>query len=212
MNIRVLLACCACGYGSLAAAQQPGTYTIDPHASEVFWRAYSSGALANLGHNHVISAPTLSGRVTVRPQLADSEVEIEVAIVDLLVDDPGLRTSLGDDFASQPSDRDIAGTRRNMLSSRLLDADNHPTLRIHGTALKDEGDAQSLTLTLELAGNTVEITAPVRLNFTANALTASGEFQLTHDALGLRPFSAALGALKVAEEIDFSYRIEAALQ
>ena len=40
-------------------------------------------------------------------------------------------------------------------------------------------------------------------------IQAQAEFRLTHDQLGLKPFSALFGALQVADEIDFSVRIRA---
>ena len=40
-------------------------------------------------------------------------------------------------------------------------------------------------------------------------LTATGEFELTHAELGMKPFSVMLGALQVADKMKFAYRIEA---
>lgn len=195
-----------------ATAQTATTYVIDPAQSSVYWQVYSAGTLASLGHNHVVSAPALRGEVTVEPNLADSSLLIEMEVADLVVDDPDLRAQLGDDFASVPSENDKAGTRRNMLSERLLNGERYPLMRIRGSALSSSGDTHRLTLAVDIAGQTVELSAPVNLTVGDDRLLAEGTFQLTHADLGLRPFSALMGALKVAEEIDFKYRIDALRQ
>jgi hypothetical protein len=43
-------------------------------------------------------------------------------------------------------------------------------------------------------------------------LEAAGEAELSHKQLGLTPFSALLGSLRVAERMKFKYRIRASKQ
>jgi hypothetical protein len=50
---------------------------------------------------------------------------------------------------------------------------------------------------------------PARLELDGDTLTASGRFTLTHAQLGLSPFSVALGALRVREDIEVGYRLSA---
>jgi hypothetical protein len=40
-------------------------------------------------------------------------------------------------------------------------------------------------------------------------VSASGEFDLTHTALGMMPFSVMLGALQVADGMKFVYNVRA---
>jgi hypothetical protein len=50
---------------------------------------------------------------------------------------------------------------------------------------------------------------PTTVEIRGDELTASGEFELTHAALGMTPFSVMLGALQVADKMKFVYRIHA---
>lgn len=208
-KIGTLLALSLLCSSTLAQPGQAVEYEIDSSASQVFWRVYSAGALSRLGHNHVISAPALNGAIHLRQQLEQSEFVLEIPVISLIVDDPALRAELGEGFSGNPSVDDIAGTRRNMLSARLLDAEQHPVLRISGTGPHGEVDAQTITLVVEIAGASAEVVVPGSIIIDGSYISAEGNFTLSHHDLGLRPFSALLGTLRVAEEMEFTYRIVA---
>ncbi len=96
-----------------------------------------------------------------------------------------------------------------MLSESLLNAEAHPVLGITGEAAGGTPADGEVRLTIDLAGRESTVTAPVSVEFADAALTATGSFRLTHEQLGLEPFTALAGALSVAQEIDFTYRIVA---
>lgn len=209
---RLLPALAATALLSTSASAQLGpaaTYTVDAARSDVHWLVYRSGALARFGHNHVISVGGMSGTVEVAEQWSDSTFELEIPLLELVVDDPELRAAAGDGFSSEPSEEDVAGTRRNMLGEDLLDAGTHPVLRVAGRAPSGTPVDGEIELTIELAGRTATVTAPVSVERAGRGLTATGSFRLTHEQLGLEPFSALGGALRVAQEMDFTYRISA---
>lgn len=197
--------------GGGASAQQPvaGHYRIDLDKSDIHWLVYKAGALSRLGHNHVISVGKISGDVNVAPNLADSRFEMEIPVAGLVVDNPALRAKEGDDFASQPTPKDIEGTRHNMLSDKLLNGDQYPALKITGSGPTGTAGRQQLHLTIDIVGHSVELDVPVELRADGDTLEASGTFQLTHEALGLKPFSIMMGALQVADQMNFAYRVTA---
>lgn len=197
-----------CG-SALAQPGQTVEYEIDSSSSQVYWLVYSAGALSRLGHNHVISAPVLDGSVQLIPQRQRANFFLEIPVASLNVDDSALRAELGEEFSGNPSADDIEGTHRNMLSERLLDAEQYPMLRISGSGPSGEAGAQTITLAVEIAGVSSEVVVPVSVSIDDSVINAEGSFQLTHEMLGLRPFSALMGALKVAEEMDFFYRVVA---
>ena len=191
-----------------AVDQQP--YVIDTQGSDIHWLVYKAGALARFGHNHVISIDDFTGAVTVNTaDLSKSRFELEVPVTNLKVDDPTLRSQYGEDFASVPSADDIAGTRNNMLGDRVLKAEEYPALRITGTGPIGAGESQMLQITVELLGHSVDLSVPTKVTLTGHTLEASGEFDLSHADLGMTPFSALAGALQVADQMKFSYRIRA---
>jgi polyisoprenoid-binding protein YceI len=185
-------------------------YRIDAAASDVHWLVYKAGALSRLGHNHVIAAKTLAGTVTVNDRnLARSSFEIVIPVMELNIDDPALRAGLGADFSSVPTADDIAGTRRNMLSERVLDGDKFSTIRIVGRGPEGKGEQQTIAITVELLGRSVPLVVPTRIEVGEDRVEASGEFELNHADLGMQPFSVMMGALQVGEKLSFSYRVVA---
>ena len=185
-------------------------FAIDGAASDIHWLVYKAGALARLGHNHVIAVPSPRGSVTVDAQdPSASHFEIVIPVADLVIDDAKLRSGLGEDFASVPTPKDIEGTRHNMLTDRVLDGDKFPTIRVSGVGPFGAAGAQTFKLKVELLGRTVDLTVPTKVTVTDDRVEASGEFDLNHADLGMQPFTALMGALSVGEKMSFSYHVVA---
>jgi hypothetical protein len=197
-----------CGAANADEAHQ---YTVDATRSDIHWLVFKAGSLSRLGHNHVIAAAELTGHVIVNDgDESTSRFELEFPVQALVVDDPKLRSGLGEDFSSVPSANDIAGTRKNMLGDRVLDSEHHKTIRVTGTGPTGQGEGQNLKVTVELLGRSVELTVPTKVTMDGDRLTATGEFELTHTKLGMMPFTVMLGALQVADNMKFVYHVEAA--
>jgi hypothetical protein len=196
--------------GAVVAQPRAGErYEIDLDQSDIHWLVYKAGALARAGHNHVISVGELAGDVHVAPVLAESRFEIEIPVASLVVDDPALRAQEGEEFSSVPSTDDIEGTRRNMLGEKVLDAKEYPTLRIEGVGPVGAPGEQELHLTIGLLGRSIPLTVPTDVRLEGDTLYASGQFTVTHEELGMKPFSVFLGALQVADPMDFAYNVTA---
>ncbi len=184
-------------------------FKIDLEKSDIHWLVYKAGALARLGHNHVVAVGKLSkGDVYVAPVLSDSRFEMEIPVADLVIDNPAMRAKQGEGFEKQPSPDDIEGTRKNMLT-KVLFAEMYPTLKITGTGPVGPQGAQQMHMTVEILGKPVELTVPTEVKIDGDTLEASGTFKLTHEQLGMKPFSIMMGALQVADQMDFSYHVTA---
>lgn len=185
-------------------------YRIDPQTSDVRLLVYRDGVLSTFGHNHVVSLTNFTGTIQVQPLPSRSRVEITIPVDRLIVDDPAVRRLEGADFANEPSKDDIAGTRTNMLSSELLNAKQFPTIKVTGTSGPlDAKNAAMLDLAVQIVGKEIKLAIPATLKLEGDQLEASGEIELSHRQLGLKPFSALLGSLRVAERMKFKYRIRA---
>ena len=197
--------------GSVVFGQDAGQrYAIDSGASELHWLVYKAGSLSRLGHNHAIAVADLHGNVWKDDaNLAASRFEIEFSVANLVTDDPTLRSTLGADFASVPTPKDIEGTRGNMLGNRVLDGAKFPTIRIAGTGPVGRDGEQTMAVTVEILGRSVPLTIPAQVSVESDVITASGEFELNHADLGMKPFTAMLGALQVGEKLSFRYSIKA---
>ena len=185
-------------------------YRIDPKTSDGRLLVYRDGVLSTFGHNHVVSLKEFTGTIHLQPKLAQSRVELAIPVDRLIVDDASARHQEGEDFASEPSKDDAAATRTNMLSNALLNAQQFPTIKVTGTS--GPVDAQNsviLDLSVQLVGRGIRLAVPTTLKLQGDQLEASGAVELSHKQLGLKPFSALLGSLRVAEQMKFKYRIRA---
>ncbi len=193
-----------------AQSNAPVVFTIDSTTSEIHWRVYKSGVLASLGHNHVIAVAKPTGKIFLSQTLPESRIEMELSVADLIIDNQTLRARYGEDFSSEPSADDIAGTRSNMLSKSVLNEAIFPNIKITGIALSGFGVGQTIDLAIQLLGRTISVNVPINVEPPINGIIQmQAEFRITHKQLGLKPFSALLGALQVAEEIDFSVKVRA---
>ena len=187
-------------------------YRIDSAASDIHWRVYRSDTLAARGHNHVIAASRISGSVELAQPPHASRFKLEIPVAALVIDAPALRRRYSEDFSKPISTDAIIATRSNMLGPKLLDGVRYPRIQLRGEAtLRGNKGSENITIpcTLLLAGKSIQLRLPTRISITNGLLRASGSFTLSHRQLGLKPFSAALGALQVAENIDFNFVIVA---
>lgn len=183
-----------------AAADGKPVFRIDPSRSLVVVEVRRGGSLAKFGHDHVIASHDVTGFVAT----AEGRSDLYVALDRLIVDEPGLRAEAG--FDTQPSESDIAGTRRNMLE-RVLDAAQYPfvTVRVAGSG----GDSRVLEVAVTLHGVTRALQVPARFESAGEELGVSGRFSLKQSDFGITPFSILGGAIQVQDRVDLRFRIHA---
>lgn len=206
--VTLLLASC------VAWSQEDGgfdfsVYEVDHEGSHIRLLVHRAGGLSWFGHSHVISVGGLSGSIRLYPESDRSHFELEIPVRQLVVDDPLLRREEGDEFSSQVSEKDITRTRNNMLGERVLKAERYPIVKLTGTGARGDGPQLILDVMIEFLGSVVELQVPATLSLDAGILEVTGAFALSHSDLGMQPFSAMWGAIRVADEIDFRFRIKA---
>ncbi|HWK74211.1 MAG TPA: YceI family protein [Povalibacter sp.] len=184
-------------------------YRLNPQLSVAHILVYRGGVLARLGHNHVMTARDLSGRVWIQPTLARSGFRFSFPVAAMVVDDPQARRAAGSDFPPDVSQADRDGTRKNMLLAEVLDAESHPTIALESVHVAGTLQAPQLTarITIKQASRDVPVTAAVKIE--GARLTANGEFDIRQTDFGIEPFSAALGALTVQDRLTVRFSIVA---
>lgn len=189
-------------------ARSGPTHRLDAARSELHILVYRAGPFARFGHNHVIAARELAGRLTLTREVVGSTFDLLLPVDAFDVDPQPLRARYGEDFASERSAADIDGTRANMLSTALLDSTAYPNVRVAGTIARA---AQAYAADIEIAIKDIVVrrTTPIALSVTATSVTASGMLEIDHAELGLTPFSALLGAIRVADTIEFRFELVA---
>jgi hypothetical protein len=187
-------------------------YEIASAESLLTIRVYRGGSLAAAGHNHLIASRSLAGTIYVPADPLAASFEVRFPVAALSVDEPGLRAA--EDPAEFPPDvPDSAreGTRRNMLGEALLAADEYPQVRLRCERLEPGAAPGTVLAHIEtlVHGRTRSVRVPVRWELAGATLVASGEAPLTQSELGLTPFSALLGALRVEDGMQVRFRIVA---
>jgi hypothetical protein len=184
-----------------------GSYQVDSQNSELRVLVYRAGALANLGHNHVLVNHGVTGVVQVGATLGASSFTLQVPVDGFVVDDPQARREEGGDFEGDIAEDAKAGTRLHMLGAGQLNAAEFPTITVRSVNLSGTLDALSADLTIGIAGREAGVSAACSLQGDAHTLTAVGSLVLRQTAIGLTPYSLLHGALQVEDGLQLKFRI-----
>jgi len=170
---------------------------------------YRGGTMARLGHNHVIASHHLTGPVYVTDDPSGTRFDISFPVNELTVDEQALRESAGPEFSPAVPENARGGTRGNLLSAALLDGAQYPTVRLRATDVRVAGETYDVGVEITLKGSTYAIRVPVTVKRQDGAIVASGEFPLKQSQLGLKPFTAAMGALVVMDDMRVKFEVVA---
>jgi polyisoprenoid-binding protein YceI len=185
-------------------------YAIDPQASELHILVYRGGKLARLGHNHVVSSKSLSGIAWLhRDDFSSSGFQISMPVHSLIVDDAQARAANGQEFSASVPQKDIEGTRRNLLKPELLDGDRFEHITIVAASVSGTPDHPKVIASITIKDVSRQVEIPLTLDAEDMQLTATGEFEILQTDFGMKPFSVALGALEVQDRLQIRYRINA---
>ncbi len=191
-------------------------WQLDPAVSLLQVLAFRQGALAALGHNHVLTAPRLQGWLQLpdgaadplqlqAAQLAQARFALALRLDELLLDDPLQRARLGPAFATVPSAEAIAATRANLLGESMLDAARHPWLRVNSLRLQGEGTQVLAEIELDWHGQQRRLLLPLLLSMLAadggQVLRVQGQLALRLTDFGIQPLSLLGGLLAVQDGV-----------
>lgn len=191
----------------LAPPSDAERFDIDRDASLLRVRVDPAGAMARMGHSHVVGGPVISGTIWRASALEKSLIDLEVISPAMQVDRPEWRAAYGMEPEIEPDT--IEGTRNNLLGPQVLDAEGFPRIGIRAVSLQETPAGLEVNARIRLRGRVSEVIVPVSLTQSGEALEATGRFFVTHEALGMEPFSALGGALRVADRIELDFRLVA---
>lgn len=195
------------------AAPAPSTgpaETWDVVRSSLEVRVYRDGPMAQFGHNHLITSNGLAGHINLREPRTASGFRLELPIESLAVDDAAARATAGEDFAASVPAKDREGTRRNLLGGEVLDAARQPVVVLSADAISGGPDNYTARVRVALRGEEHLIDVPLTLEETdGERLLIHASLRLRHADLGLVPFTAAMGALRVRDDFEIDCRLEA---
>jgi hypothetical protein len=184
-------------------------YRLNPAASQVDILVYRGGTLARLGHNHVMTSKTVSGRVWLHSQLEKSGFELAFAVAELIVDDAAARRAAGPEFPPEIPQADKEGTRKNMLRTEVLDGEHFPQVSLQSVRVSGSQESPQITARITIKDASREIEVPATVNVDGSRLTAKGEFDIQQTNFGMKPFSVAMGAIAVKDQLHIKFALVA---
>ncbi len=194
-------------YARLAAAGGR-VIALDAAASTVRVYVFRGGRAAKVAHNHVLSAPVLSGFVLLSPDGAAAErFDLEFRLDQLRFDDPAQRAALGPAYASVISREAIERTRQNMLGNDNMQAERFPLVRVHSVEIVGEGPRLAAKVQFEMHGQTREFWVPLVVEGLPERLSVSGAVVLRQTDFGVVPFSLLGGLIAVKDEVVVEFKL-----
>jgi len=193
---------------STAAVEAPETamdrYVIDGRSSRFMVRATATGVLAAMGHNPNINIRDFSGEMKFDPE------QLEAGSFRLIIKS----SSLG--VQDEMSDKDRREIER-LMNEQVLETARFSEIVYDAPSIsvtKMSEMLYSATLNGELTMHGVTRKQPIiaRVAMLGSMLRASGDFSLNQTDFNIKLVSVAGGALKLKDELKFSFEIVARKQ
>lgn len=171
-------------------------WSLGPTDGELVITTDKTGPAAKTGHRLTIDFEDWTGTVTV-DGTAPERVELRVAVDSLQV-----RSGEGGLTPMTGPERVLA--RSNALKS--LKASKFPDITFTATRVSPTDAGYRLDGELVVAGTTIPKQVDVTAVQTDEGWHLSADTTVSHKAVGLKPYSLAMGALKVADEVKLEFR------
>ena len=187
---------------------QSSLYKVDSANSIVRIKVLRGGAMAKFGHDHIVASRDIQGYLLLGDDNS-CRADFYAPLNQLIVDDPVLRSDAK--LLTTPTEKDIAGTKTNMLIS--LQAQQFPFVQLQSLDCAGVMDGQPVATNIGLHGIFQEqqlIMAVAQPN--SNSFVISGSFAILQTDFGIEPFSVFNGLLKVEDRLEISYQLLARKQ
>ncbi|MGD1093941.1 MAG: YceI family protein [Bryobacteraceae bacterium] len=179
-------------------------YLVDKSASTFLARAFASGMLSALGHSPTIAIRDFTSEASLDPDSLESvslRIEIRADSLEVM-----------DDISAKDR-REMEST----MNEKVLESAKYPTIlfqsdRASATKLGGGRFKAVVDGTLSLRGTAGKIAVPTQVTLIGDMLRASGEFSILQSSYGIPLVSVAGGALKLKDEVKFTFDIVARMQ
>lgn len=194
----------------VSPAQDAGSvrhFEVNSDASWMRVLAWPDGPLKRFGHHHVISHRAITGTVQVADDPLESSFELALDVAALDVDNADERAKEGEEFEGVVPQKDVDGTRKNMLGEKLLNGEAFPTVHVRSQSIEGSLESATIVTTMTVKDAEMTVSVPATIELSADSFVARGEFEITHEALGLSQFTAMGGALSVRDLLVLKFEI-----
>ena len=189
------------------------TYDFDEDNSLIYVQVFKDedAWLSGMAHNHVIRASEYTGEVDYNlDSLEDCNISFSFRVMDLQVDESGMREFVGYDEPLASDDR--AEIRDNMMDSSQLNAGVYDTISFESIQCTGDGGAVAelvVTGNLRVRGTNAQVAPTVTVTVYEGKLYAQSTFEVRHSSFGMSPYSFLGGAVRNADPLRFTLDIVA---
>lgn len=180
-------------------------FVIDTRKSTMTLQAFSTGLLSAFGHSPRIAVRDMQGEgqfVVSGGVLKDAQLHLRIRADSLEVID-------------DISEKDRREIQRQMFND-VLEAERFPEILYDCTHITASGTANRYSVVLQgestLHSETHSLPISASVVISGDALRASGEFSVSQKAYGIAPVTVAGGAIKLKDEVKFTFDIMARKQ
>lgn len=184
------------------------SYTFEPESSNIRIITDKGGLAAAAAHQHIISIQNIVGEATYSSE-GHGSASFIIRPQEFVVDDAAERALFPDVFKKNVSGKAIKGTKKNMLGEKLLHASKFPEIKVSIKLASLSGESADYIADIAIKNEINTLNIPGTLIFSGDSLRATATFKLANPDLGLKVFSALLGAISVGHDLKFMVDIVA---
>ena len=178
-------------------------YTLTPSNSWLYVLIKYDRSAWVAGHDHAARATNFSGTVAWDPtDPTKCKVHIEVPLTALKIDPPGTRKHAGLEGETKPND--IPKIESNMTGKNQLQASLFPTITYDATTCHGTHGKVRVEGNLTIHGGTKKVDTVLSITENGATFRARGSFTASHRDFLMKPFTAALGALRNDDALTFT--------
>lgn len=179
-------------------------FTIDATASRLTVQAFATGLLSSFGHNPTIAIRDFDGEIECDPETYEN-AHVRVTV----------RTNAMD--VQDEMKRDDRRKLEQEMYEKILEISRFPVAEFQSKEISIQKSGDDLLLAhvtgdLAFHGSTQSHSLDARVNSLGTVLRISGQFPLRQSSYGIKAFSFAGGALKLKDELKFSFELIARKQ
>lgn len=182
------------------------SWTLDASTGSFLAIIEKEGILKALGHNHALEVR--ASRATFMIGASSAALRLEIDSSSLEIDLPRTRREAGYDDDIPESDR--AKITMVMRGPKGLDAAQHPLIVFDSEKIEPADESSGVWMvsgTLSLRGKTQNLEFPVSRSEDGEGFWAAGYVRLRPSEFGIKPFSSALGMVRVKDEALVRFRL-----
>lgn len=182
-------------------------FQLDPQRTQIDIVVRRDGPLARFGHDHVVSVQAPEGYLLLAEAQDGSRADLRFAVDRLQIDAPEARQRHG--LEAGPDATDIEGTRNNLMRY-VLDPVQWPWIAVSLQSFSERDGHRSTDVVIAINGHRYSSRQPFTLQHEQDIVTVAGFVVLNQTELGLQPFSALGGGLRVADAMEVHFHLHGA--